>query len=302
MNVFGRLLPVVLLIAAAPVDRLGPVEALGMLDARLARIAFPLITAGAPRCAAQMPGTGLVIHALDQYDAADRAALSRLFPAPVAIAAVVPGSPAELAGLRQGDGIVAVAGAPLDERKLADPPDSARRDAVLARIAALAPGAPFEVVVRRGATNLAFKVHPITACRVQFEVIAEAPLAARSNGQVVQIGRGWLQRLGDEATTVAFAHELAHVVLRHRERLGAHPSRTAGREAERAADLVSLDLLRAAHIDPAIAPRFWRTHGGEVSGGLHLLPLHDPPLRRAAAMEAALRAASGTASAAAADR
>ncbi len=279
------------LLGAAPLARAAPpLEALRMLDLRLAVVATRLTQANAARCAAQAPGTGLVLHAADQYppDLRDAARATFGFGAPLAVELVVPASAGALAGVQPGDGIVAVNGIPLPSPALASGATSARRDAALAQIAALPPDAPLTLDLARGDARLSLVLHPHPMCRTGFELDSAEPLTARSDGRVIQLGPGWFERYGDDAAAVIFAHELAHTALGHRAMLGEHPARAATRMAEDAADLFSLTLLRDAGYDPAIAPRFWREHGAELGRWRLHLGAHAGPVPRAMAMEAEL--------------
>ena len=89
---------------AAPVDPAGDSawEQLRKQDLRLAQLVFRLAQANASLCAATRPGTGIVLHALDQYPPDQRAQAHDAlgFPAPLAVEAVVPGGAAERPALQ----------------------------------------------------------------------------------------------------------------------------------------------------------------------------------------------------------
>lgn len=269
-------------------------------DLRLAAVAHRLVTANAALCDAQQPATGLLLHARDQYgDAAARDATFR-FPAPVAVEAVVPGSPAEAAGVRAGDGLVAVAGEPLAS-STATAVSSATRDAALAAIAARAPAAPLALTLLRDGARVDTVVQPQPACRIAVELLPGRRNAAFTDGRVLQLGDGLVARLDDGSVAAVVAHELAHVVLRHRARLDAAGTggglfRELGRSgrllrrAEREADALSVALLHNASYDPALAAAFWRGPGRSVDPGLFRSRIYDSPRARAAALEAAAAA------------
>src|SRR3546814_4514002 len=92
-----------------------------------------------------------------------------------------------------------------------------------------------------------------------------------ADGERVQIGSRFL---ADYPQWVAapIAHELAHNILRHRERLeekGVSYGLLSGigrnvgyfRQTELEADILSVSLLANANYDPHIALSFWRAYG-----------------------------------------
>jgi predicted Zn-dependent protease len=140
-------------------------------------------------------------------------------------------------------------------------------------------------------------VQTVPACRSRFELILGDGLEAGSDGRVVHLGEKFFDRFTDEEIAVIVAHELAHTVLRHRERLDvARVNRGLLREVgrngrlfrqtERDADELGVHLLNNAGYDPFAAARFWRTHGGGLEGGFFRARTHPSSGARAAAAEA----------------
>ena len=94
-----------------------------------------------------------------------------------------------------------------------------------------------------------------------------------------------------------FAHELAHSILRHRDRLSAADvskglggefgrDRRLNREAEIEADRLSVHLLANAGLDPVSAPVFWRSPlGKRLGGGLFRSRVYPSPEARAQQLE-----------------
>lgn len=281
----GRLAAVCVLLlpAAAPparTDATAQFDALRSVDARLAAIGWRLATANAALCRESQPGTGAVLHALDQYDPALRPAARQVFgfPAAIAVELVVPGSPADRAGVRAGDGVTAVDGRAMPAGTTgAATADS--RDAAVALVDARPPDAPMSYVLVRDGAVRTVTMAPVPECRVGFEVLLGSKLVAQSDGRLVQVGVRYLARFGDDRLAVIVAHELAHVVLRHRARLEAagvrwgllgQVGRNARlfRETEDQADQLSVALLRNAGYDPALAVAFWRHDVGDLDGGI----------------------------------
>lgn len=264
--------------------------ALRAADVRLASVASRLVISNVALCAKTMPATGAIVQALDQYPVALRpAASSELgFAAPVAIEAVVTGSAADRAGLRAGDGILAINDLELPRNLNAKTATSATRDSVERAITALPPLAPIRFRLIRAGAEFGATVSPEAACRTRFEVVPGGGLTAHSDGETIQIGSGFVQRYNDAALAVAFAHELAHTILGHRASLAAagDDNHRLARLAEREADRLSVHLLVNAGYNPAIAPQFWREHGGAI-GFLGLGDSkHDSPKARIALLEA----------------
>lgn len=276
-------------------------EQLRSVDRRLGAIAFRLATSNRPLCRDVQPVPGWVIHAEDQYDAASMAAVRRRFgfAVPVAVEAVVAGSPAADGGIRDNDGLLAINGRPLPPAQART--SSATRDAVLNLISTQDATAPMTAEVLRDGERRRVTIVASPGCRSQFEVLLTPKMTASADGRVVQIGVRFLERYPDDQVAAVVAHEMAHNILQHRARLQAAGvkggllaefgrSRRLVRQAEEDADLLSVALLRNAGYDPLAASRFWREHGGDVDGGVFRSRTHPSSTYRVAAIEAAAAA------------
>lgn len=274
---------------------------------RVATTGFRLSTANAPLCDRHEPGHGVQIHTLDQYPAAARAAVVRhfRFAGPVAVAAIVPGSPADQAGLRADDSIIAFGGvrfAPQGD----GPPSTDRLVAFWASVAALPPTAPIRVELSRDGTPLTLTIQPVAACRTRYELAITSALEASANGEMVRISSGYYDAFDAELVAVAIAHELAHNILRHRERLkavGAEFGLLSGfgrnmgffRQVELQADTLAVHLLARAGYPADLASRFRQHPVAKARSGMFQSPSHPhwrDRLRVALAQEARI-AASG---------
>lgn len=273
--------------------------ALREVDGRMAAIAYRLTTANAPLCRTLSPTPGWALHSLGQYDPAlrDQARRSFGFDAPIAVEAVVPGSAAAAAGVHPGDSIVAVDGRRMTGVAPGNTADSAGRDAAVAAIAAVPADRPLEVQLIRGARTRTVRIAASPGCRSAFEVLLGPKMDASSDGHIVQIGVRFFERYADDEVAVVVAHELAHTILRHADRLDAAKVNRGllaevGRNGklfritEEQADLLGMYLLRNAGYDPQIAVRFWRDHGGDVDGGLFRSRTHPSSAARAKAVAA----------------
>lgn len=291
------------LAAAAPAapadDPAATFAALREVDGRMAAIAYRLTTANAALCRDRQPTPGWALHAIGQYDAPLRAQakVSFGFERPVAVEAVVPGSPAAAAGIVPGDSLVALDGRDLPDAPLPAQASSAARDAAQDLIAGLPADKPLAVTLIRGGRTRRVTLPASPGCRSAFEVLLGPKMEASSDGRIVQVGVRFFARYSDEELAVVIGHELAHTILRHRARLdAAGVSRgllaEVGRNGrlfrttEDQADLLGMYLIRNAGWDPRAAVRFWRDHGGDVDGGLFRSRTHPSSKARAAALEA----------------
>lgn len=274
-------------LAAAPAsgdpakDR-ADLTALRDLDGRLNAIGFRLATANAPLCADRQPAPGWTLHAIDQYAPSLRPAARDVFgfASAVAVEAVVPGGPAARAGVQPNDGLLAIDDTALPSASAGDA-NAATRDAVLDRLAALPADRPMRLSLLRAGERRSLTLSPMPACRSAFELLLGRKPAADSDGRMVQVGISYFARFDDDQVAVVVAHELAHIILRHRARLeaaGVHWGAFAGfgrsgrlfRRTEDEADALGAILLRNAGYDPRIAVTFWQHDIGGLDGGLSL--------------------------------
>lgn len=290
-----------LLLGAAPADPAAD-AAVARADAMLARIGWRLATANVTLCDRRAPTPGWLIQAVDQYLPQPLPAGTKVdgFPTPVAVALIVPGGAAAGAGVAAGDGLVAIAGTPAPQPP-SGPPSTRTRDAAMALVDAQPADRPLAVTLRHGETDRSVTIPARPGCRATFEVVPGRAMTADADGQVVRIGVRFFDRYDEAAVAGVVAHEMAHIVLHHRERL-----EKAGvswglfsefgrngrlfRRTEDEADLLGAALMRNAGWDPRAAARFWREHGGDVDGGLMRSRTHASSKVRAAAIDAAAAA------------
>lgn len=293
--------PIIVAATPAPAGLVAAdLEALRAIDLRLATIAHRLALANADLCREKAPATGMILHAATQYDADTQEAARRVFAfhAPISVAAVVPGSAAARAGVIANDGVTAIGGIPLTGS--ATPPSSADRDAALDVLERQSGDVQLDVARERNSASRIIVAAPM-ACRARFDVQLGPAMMAQADRKVVQIGVRFFERYRDEETAVIVAHELAHIMLRHRIRLEAagikggllsEVGRNArvGQRAELEADELGVALLYNAGYDPASAARFWREHGGDLDGGMFRSRTHPATRRRIEVIERAAAA------------
>ncbi|WP_066647117.1 MULTISPECIES: hypothetical protein [Sphingomonas] len=293
-----------LVVESVPVARAALPETNGFMllrgaDLRLAAIGERLAIANVALCPDRQPRLGIVLHALEQYRPAVRAAARQAFGfgTPIAIEAVVPGSAADQAGIVADDGLIAIGDASLPQAFVPDsaPASTLARDAIDQRLASLPPEREVRLQLLRAGARRDVAVMPQPGCRVRFEVHDLDEAAA--GDATVQIGAPYLDRFDDASLAVIVAHELSHVILRHRARLeaaGVHygafselgKSGRLHRQAESEADRLSVYLLYNAGYDPAGAGRFWRGPGKAIDGGIFRNRAYPARRERAAALDA----------------
>lgn len=283
---------------AAASDEVEGLAALQALDARVATAGYRLAVAGAPFCQPTTIQTGLAFHDLSQYAGGaqdDARAAFGLADAP-AVLAVVAGSPADRAGIRVGDELLAIDGAPVP---------AAEGDRSYARIAALAgqletasSDGRLLLSLRRAGTPLEATVEPALACPTRFQMLPSNTFNAEADGTYVQITSRFALYAADDAELAALiAHELAHNILRHRVRLDAAGmkrgvrqlfgrSARLSREAELEADRLAPYLMDRAGYPTAALITVWTRLRREHGAGFLRAPTHPGEKERIAAMQA----------------
>ena len=259
-------------------------------DLRVAAVAYRLALANAPLCRGEtVPQPGFVLHSIEQYGPANRAAAARNFGlgTRVGVMAVIPGSPAALAGLGAGDALVAVNGRELPPLAAAtDAPSNAAVTA--ARQLLVAEMTKGSVTIRvsgsRGFRGLQFIA--ARGCPANVELVPDATVNAWADGHAVIVSAGLLHRCdGDDDLALVIAHELSHNLLHHAARLArlAVPGSTllpaAGRgsaemrETEEEADRLGARLAITAGYDLRNGVSFLRgllaTGGAEAPATTH---------------------------------
>lgn len=298
-----------LLAGPASAQSLDPqtLEAIRAADLRLAIDGFRLSTANAALCDRLEPGHGIQIHTLDQYAPPQRAAVRAHFgfAGPVAVEGVVPGSPADRAGVRADDTILSIGGIAMAPQ--GDGPASTDRLVNLwTQIGRLPAAAPMHVELLRAGARITLDLTPVPACRTRYELAITPALEASANGEMVRISSGYYDRFDADLVPVVIAHELAHNVLRHRDRLkaaGAEFGLLSGlgrnanlfRQTELQADILAVHLLARAGYPADLAVRFRMHRTAKAMSGAFQARSHPhwKTRLRIAEMEQARIAASG---------
>lgn len=273
--------------------------AMRALDARVAAIGHRLAAANLDWCAERTWLGGFVLHDLSQYGADFRPAAIRAFglDAGPGVLALVPGGPAERAGLRTDDILLAFDGRPVP-RATPEPNGSFElMDRILAALDEAFADGHARLAVRRGGEQRAITVDAVRGCATRFQLVPGARMNAQADGIYVQVTTALAQYAEDDGELAAvLAHEFAHNVLGHRVRLnqaGVRRGLLANfgnnarriRETEVEADRLSVYLMERAGYDPAAAARFWSRFGRR---GLNFLgsPTHPNWRLRVQSLEA----------------
>lgn len=269
---------------AAPPPSPMPYAALAAVEARVAAIGFRLTTANARWCPRLAPQLGWILGDPRQYPA-DRRDRARLAygagqPDQVYMAALAPDGPAARAGLTVGRSPAMVGG------QAPAPSDTGAFGRIAAwevALSQLSPDAPISLLLADGALAT---VTPRPGCASDFRVEAKDKPAAAADGRLVLVSAGLAQFAPDDAElAAAIAHELAHNILSHRDRLDAAGVRRGllrqfGRNArlfrqtEVEADRLSVWLMNDAGYDPDAAARFWTRFGKQYGQGLFQAGTH----------------------------
>ena len=188
------------------------------LSARVARVSRQLRVANAALCSATRMDAGLSSHSLQDYPEAVRPLALHYLPLGERgryVRSVVPGSPADAAGVRAGDRIVS--GWPVS----ADRP----------------------LVLDSGQALFRMNEAPDTACLAPVFVVASDTPNAGTDGREITITSALVESAGDDsALAFILAHEMAHILRGHS---------TPGWAAELQADGDALVLMHNAGFDVA---------------------------------------------------
>ncbi len=191
------------------------------------------------------------------------------------ILSVTPGSPAARAGMRPGDIVEAVNGAPVATG--GNEVQSVRRALAKAGMA----GADFRL---GGANPRRVTVTPKRVCNYPVRIVEQDGVNAYADGKQITLTRGmfWFAQQDIELALV-ISHELAHNVMGHAALLNF----TDKKKREADADYVGLYFLARGGYEIERAPHFWRRIAAafprtiESSAGHPVMPYRFVALRKA---------------------
>jgi hypothetical protein len=227
---------------------------------RLNAVAWPLVTAGEPLCRQRgraRQGLGLVADSFNRRD--NRRwfeALSTLWGVgedTVVVTGVMPGGPAQRAGVRRGDVLHAANGRPLDV--------SGNTADLTRRLDDLAGAGPLSLELTRAGKPLSVVIPaPVGVCDTRLTVVVGDAVNAYADGKSVFATYGAMNLFAkDEDLAVVLGHELAHNILGHvRQDASGKANGATTPEQEAEADAVGLYFTARAGFSIKDAPGVWR--------------------------------------------
>lgn len=252
-------------------------------DYRVAKIGYRIGLAGRQFCPEPYPLTGMSLHHLAEYGAADRAKAAELYGLDrgPGVLAVVENSPAAHAGLIAGDVLLAVNG-----RAFPSPVEMARgRDNEEARpsieaseamLEAELESGPASLTLLRGEQEVSVRLEAVAGCPARVRLARSSQVNAFANRGYAIMTTALLDFLeSDDELAVVLGHEIAHTILRHPAELEAlgvpqgGPLRSFGKNASRVrkteeeADRLGIRLTWAAGYDVTAAIPYWRRYYGK---------------------------------------
>lgn len=249
-------------------------EGLRTADIRLAAIHYRLARANLALCDRRTRLSGLVLHQLSSYDTALRP-LARSyfgFATPIAVAGVIGSTPAARAGFKAGDSIAAIEDDSIDSSALSGADVQLIED----RLARASANKQISLAIIRNGISSTILIDPEDACAGYAEVGVSRSLNAATDGTTIQVNSALMNLLpADDDLAPIVAHELAHIILRHQERLTASRVdrgllRDFGRNArlirqtEIEADRLSVYLLANAGYDATQASHYLQAYAGPL--------------------------------------
>lgn len=267
-------------------------KGLQLLDQRINAIGYQLVEANAPFCPTTVGRAGLLLHDIAQYPdpAIVRYALG--LDEQIAVNAVAPASAAAAAGLLPGDDLLAINGTKVDDISLDDPeiaveaPAYRRIAAVNALLQKALSQGDVTLEILRGGLQSEVTVESRETCPSRFQIEVSKERGASADGKIVSITSRLAEYfLNDDEFAAVVAHELAHNLLEHRNRLDAQKvnrgffgqlGKSAGRirDVEIEADRLSVWLMANAGYDPTAAIGFWTRYGKEHGKGIFSASTH----------------------------
>lgn len=254
-------------------------QALVQQDVRIATIGYRLAAANAPFCKKLERNPGWVLQDERQYPDLETARAALSFREPISVVGLVAGGPADKEGISTGDGLLALNGLRWNwstsnpKKKSAQRIEDVQAELRLAFAANDKVEMTFDTAI--GPKNVALSPAPICASR--FWVDTKSKLDAGADGYNVRITEALVRFAeNDDELAAAVAHELAHNLLEHRERLKRMKMSPANvRATEIEADQLSVWLMANAGYNPAAALRFIERFGRAtdpalLSDGTHL--------------------------------
>lgn len=258
-----------------------PIVLRSQLD-RLAKVTWNLRKAAGDQCAKRSAASGITLDALAAYEPRDQADLVKIFAMTDApqVAAVVPGSPADAAGIQPGDDILAIGNDTSHIIKVGGTLPELLSSKFEDTLAGAPAGRAIEVTIRRGGTEHRIRITPERLCDTRVILKTSRTIEAYSDGNAMAITTGMVEFMqNDDELALLVGHEFSHVIYRDE---GAAKGLGDRRHREDRADLLGAALAHCGGYHRMRGLAFWeRYRKGDVFGFLRD-PTHRPVIDRIA--------------------
>ena len=185
---------------------------------RLKRIAWPLFHHNAALCnnlqKSGVWGYGFSAGYIDQFESDFRDAVFKYYKMAEnhpTVTLVTPGGPADKAGMKKGDHIIAFQGENISVRRS----EIDRFFDTLIEHRARKDKLPISMVVKRGQKHIKIKLRPERTCDYAIRVIPETTINAYVDNHQIVFTRALLNKADDEMIRVLMAHQLGHILMGH---------------------------------------------------------------------------------------
>ncbi len=219
------------------------------LNQRVENVAYRLLSANYDQCPQTQRSIGLQVHTVSEYpeDLQPYAgALLGVMDAP-SVRLVAAGSPAERAGLRSGDQIIAI-----DDIEMVDGPSA---KLFYEAVRAKSHNQPsLKMTIERAGEVTSANVVPETVCGYPVHVFFDEDVNAYTDGEEIWISSELVRRVEDDAGLAQIiAHELAHAAMGH---VFLEPDKVLELEADR----LSMFYAAMAGFDPELVLDVWQSN------------------------------------------
>lgn len=225
---------------------------------RVADVEWRILKAAGNACPATAVGHGIIFDSLDAYLKRDHATVVQHFGMSdlPQVSAVAKQSPADLAGIKVGDELVAINGRASDAGFKSGNDEN---DTLALRVSRALAHLPLDQTIqmnfRREGEPISIELTPERLCASRIYVTTENLINAYTDGANIAIPARMVEftRTDDELAILA-GHELGHIIARDAD--GSKGSER--RRAEDRADLTGADLATCAGYDTKSAAHFWK--------------------------------------------
>lgn len=196
---------------------------------RLNSVAFPILRAASEFCDVTKPFFGLSAVGSDNLSISKDSGepRGRAADAGARVLYAVPGSPADLVGLREGDVVLTLNGVVS--------PGGSRGSQFLFDAMEEFDGLHMQLAVRRGTTRELVRVSPVEICDIELDLAVSATTGAWARSNKVTVSDAMVRFAeNDDELAFVISHEISHIILGHHESFFGRRSVSLEREADHA--------------------------------------------------------------------